>query len=94
MICCVADGAVAQVVVPFGLAKSGLLSGCPVALGIIAVSEQGGEDGPQCYTCGPATLTPPPYTKVYPLPKRNNPKSNQEKEASHPRVGYPGTRGK
>ena len=25
MICCVADGAVAQVVVPFGLAKAGLL---------------------------------------------------------------------
>ena len=42
MICCVADGAVAQVVVPFGLAKAGLLSGSPVVrvlvLGIQAAS--------------------------------------------------------
>ena len=43
MICCVADGAVAQVVVPFGLAKAGLLSGSPavrvLVLGVQAASK-------------------------------------------------------
>ena len=30
--------------IPFGLAKVGLFSGCPVVLGIVAASEEGAED--------------------------------------------------
>ena len=30
--------------VPFGLAKAGLFSGCPVVLGVVAASEEGSED--------------------------------------------------
>ena len=30
--------------IPFGLAKAGLFSGCPVVLGIVAASEEGAED--------------------------------------------------
>ena len=32
-----ATGAVAEVIVPFGLAKAGLFSGCPVVLGFVGV---------------------------------------------------------
>ena len=39
-----ATGAVAEVIVPFGLAKAGLFSGCPVVLGVVAASEEGSED--------------------------------------------------
>ena len=34
-----AAGAVAEVVVPLGLAKAGFLSGCTVVLGIVAATE-------------------------------------------------------
>ena len=36
-----AAGAVADVVIPYGLAKAGLFSGCPVVLGVVAASEEG-----------------------------------------------------
>ena len=39
-----ATGAVAEVIVPFGLAKAGLFSGCSVVLGVVAASEEGSED--------------------------------------------------
>ena len=39
-----ATGAVAEVVIPFGLAKAGLFSGCSVVLGVVAASEEGSED--------------------------------------------------
>jgi hypothetical protein len=39
MVFCLAAGAVAEVVVPLGLAKAGCLSGCTVLLGIVAATE-------------------------------------------------------
>jgi hypothetical protein len=39
-----AAGAVAEVVVPLGLAKAGFLSGCTVVLGIVAATEERSED--------------------------------------------------
>ena len=41
MIFRVATGAMAEVVVPFGLLKAGFLSGCPVVLGVVVASEEG-----------------------------------------------------
>ena len=38
-----AAGAVAEVVVPLGLAKAGFLSGCTVLLGIVAATEERSE---------------------------------------------------
>ena len=38
-----AAGAVAEVVVPLGLAKAGFLSGCTVVLGIVAATEERSE---------------------------------------------------
>ena len=39
-----AAGAMAEVVVPLGLAKAGFLSGCTVVLGIVAGTEERSED--------------------------------------------------
>jgi hypothetical protein len=39
-----AAGAVAEVVVPLGLAKAGLLSRCTVVLGIVAATEERSEE--------------------------------------------------
>ena len=39
-----AAGAVAEVVVPLGLAKAGFLSGCTVVVGIVAATEERSED--------------------------------------------------
>jgi hypothetical protein len=39
-----AAGAVAEVVVPLGLAKAGFFSGCTVVLSIIAATEERSED--------------------------------------------------
>ena len=43
-----ATGAVAEVIVPFGLAEAGLFSGCPVVLDVVAASEEGSEDAYAC----------------------------------------------
>jgi hypothetical protein len=39
-----AAGAVAEVVVPLGLAKAGFFSGCTVVLSIVAATEERSED--------------------------------------------------
>ena len=39
VICCMANWAVAQLVVPFGLAEADLFPGCPVVSGTIAASK-------------------------------------------------------
>ena len=58
-----ATGAVAEVIVPFGLAKAGLFSGCPVVLGVVAASEEGSEDALYCpppLSCGIVVGPPVP----------------------------------
>jgi hypothetical protein len=45
-----AAGAVAEVVVPLGLAKVGFLSGCTGVLGIVAAAEERPEDAKLLYT--------------------------------------------
>ena len=45
-----AAGAVAEVVVPLGLAKVGFLSGCTGVLGIVAAAEERPEDAKKLYT--------------------------------------------
>ena len=44
MVFCLAAGAVAEVVVPLGLAKAGFLSGCTVVLGIDVATKERSED--------------------------------------------------
>ena len=41
VVLCMTSGAMAVVVVPFGFAKAGFFSVCPVVLGVVATAEEG-----------------------------------------------------
>ena len=44
VVLCMTSGAMAVVVVPFGFAKAGFFSVCPVVLGVVATAEEGTQD--------------------------------------------------